>query len=172
MPNCLIGGAARQMDFDLRLHLDDAGGDFHHAQPERIELGDPPGGGLGHQRPQAPQKPVGASVQEQPELVGGRLRTRGAVGEVCLPRLDVVFRPPAPAVEVLVEGTAVAGGEVGDDEAGIGALAASLDPGDDAADPAPAAGGVVEMLWGERRGAWHLRCSDQTKRMMPHDPHG
>ena len=58
----------------------------------------------------------------------------------------MVFRLAAPAVEVLVEGTAVAVAEVGDDEAGIGAVAAGLDAGDDAADPAPAAGGVEELL--------------------------
>jgi hypothetical protein len=36
--------------------------------------------------------------------------------------------------------------EVGDDEAGIGAVAAGLDAGDDTADPPPAAGGVMEFL--------------------------
>ena len=156
MPNCLIGGAARQMDFDLRLHLDDAGGaeSRQAGRPDRV-----PGEELkGSRREEAlMMQPPTASYRKSPssasvpdaarKLVGGRLRTRGAVGgEVCLPRLDVVFRLPAPAVEVLVEGTAVAGGEVGDDEAGIGALAASFDPGDDAADPAPAAGGVKEFL--------------------------
>ena len=101
----------------------------------------------GHQRAQAPQQPVGAGVQEQPELVGGGLGTRGAVGgEVGFPGLDVVFRLSAPAVEVLVQRTAVAVAEVGDDEAGIGAVAAGLDAGDDPADPAPAAGGVIEFL--------------------------
>ena len=58
----------------------------------------------------------------------------------------MVFRLPAPAVEVLVEGSTVAGAKVGDDEADIGALVASFDACDDAADPAPAAGGVVELL--------------------------
>ena len=58
----------------------------------------------------------------------------------------MVFRLAAPAVEVLVEGTAVAVAEVGDDETGIGAVAAGLDARDDAADPAPAAGGVEELL--------------------------
>src|SRR5512132_320476 len=62
------------------------------------------------------------------------------------PGLDVVFRLAAPAVELLVQRLATAMAEVGDDEAGIGALAAGLDAGDDAADPAPAAGGVMELL--------------------------
>src|SRR5512132_1745902 len=88
-----------------------------------------------------------AGVQEQAELVGGGLGTRGPVGgEVRFPGLDVVFRLSAPAVEVLVQRAAVAVAEVGDDEAGIGAVAAGLDAGDDAADPAPAVGGVEEFL--------------------------
>ena len=147
VPDRLIGRAAWQMDLDLGFHLDDASGGLDQAQPERVELGDPPGGGLGHQRPQAPQQPVGAGVQEQPELVGGGLETRGTVGdEVSFPGLDVIFRLSAPAIEVLVEGTSAAEAEVGDDEAGIGAVAAGLDAGDGPADPAPAAGGVKELL--------------------------
>src|SRR5512132_902731 len=100
-----------------------------------------------HQHPQAPQQPVGAGVDKQPELGGGGLGARGAAGgEVGFPGLDVVFRLAAPAVEVLVEGTAAAVAEVGDDEADIGALAAGLDAGDDAADSPPTAGGVMELL--------------------------
>src|SRR6266542_902358 len=62
------------------------------------------------------------------------------------PGLDVVFRLAAPAVELLVQRSATAMAEVGDDEAGIGAVGTGLDAGDDAADPAPAAGGVMELL--------------------------
>src|SRR5512132_261365 len=62
------------------------------------------------------------------------------------PGLDVVFRLSAPAVELLVQRSAVAVAEVGDDEAGIGAVGTGLEAGDDAADPAPAAGGVMELL--------------------------
>src|SRR5512147_164578 len=143
----LIGRAGRQMDLDLGFHLDDAGGDLDEAQPQRVELRDPPGRGPGHQGAQAPQQPIGAGVQEQPELVGGGLGTRGAVGgEVGFPSLNVIFRLAAPAVEVLVEGTAAAVAEGGDDEAGIGAVAAGLDAGDDAADPAPGVCGVEELL--------------------------
>ena len=38
----LIGCAGRQVDLNLGFHLDDAGGDLDQAQPERVELGDPP----------------------------------------------------------------------------------------------------------------------------------
>src|SRR5512132_2804761 len=58
----------------------------------------------------------------------------------------MVFRLAASAVEVLVQRSAVAVAEVGDDEAGVGAVAAGLDAGDDAADPAPGLGGVEEFL--------------------------
>ena len=50
------------------------------------------------------------------------------------------------AVEVLVQRARRAGGEVGDDEAGIGPLRAGLDAGDDALDPAPAGRVVVDFL--------------------------
>ena len=58
----------------------------------------------------------------------------------------MVLRLAAPAVEVLVQRAAVAVAEVGDDEAAVGAVAAGLDAGDDAADPAPGLGGVEEVL--------------------------
>src|SRR5512134_3943856 len=58
----------------------------------------------------------------------------------------MVFRLAAPEVEILVQRSAVAVAKIGDDEAGIGALVTGLDAGDDAADPAPAAGSVVEFL--------------------------
>jgi hypothetical protein len=86
-------------------------------------------------------------VQKQPELIGGGLGARGAVGgEMGFPGLDVVLRLAARAVEILVQRPAAAVAEVGDDEAGIGAVAAGLDTGDDAADPAPGLGGVEEFL--------------------------
>src|SRR5512144_1796328 len=62
------------------------------------------------------------------------------------PGFYVVFRLSTPAIELLVQRPAVAVAEVGDDEAGIGAVAAGLDAGDDAADPAPGLGGVMEFL--------------------------
>src|SRR5215471_15435909 len=66
-------------------------------------------------------------------------------GEVVLPRLDVVLGLAAGAVEPLVEVFGAAAFEVGDDEAGIGSRRSNLDPRDDALDPTPAAGGVVEL---------------------------
>ena len=64
---------------------------------------------LGIEDAQAPHQPVGAGVQEQPELVGGGLGARGAVGgQMRLPGLDVVFRLAAPAVDILVEDAGVA----------------------------------------------------------------
>ena len=85
-------------------------------------------------------------MQEQAELVGLGLVAGGAVGgEMVLPRLDVVLRLTARAVEPLVELLGAAALEVGDDEAGIGSLGAGLDPRDDALDPAPAVGGIVEL---------------------------
>ena len=84
-------------------------------------------------------------MQEQPELVGGGLGARGAVGgEVSFPGLDMF--PLARRRRILVQRPAVAVAEVGDDEAGVGAVAAGLDAGDDAADPAPGLGGVEESL--------------------------
>lgn len=147
VPDRLIGNAGRQMDLDPGFHLDDAGGTFDQAQPEGVELGDPPGGAPRHQRPQAPEQPVGAGVEEQPELVGGGLGARGAIGsEMRFPGLDMVFRLTAPAVEILVQRSAATMAEVGDDKAGIGSLITGLDAGDDAADPAPTAGGIEKFL--------------------------
>ena len=86
-------------------------------------------------------------MQEQPELVRGRLGAGRAVGgEMRLPGLDVVLGRAAPAVDILVERLGLSAGEVGDDEAGVGALIADLDAGDDALNPAPAGGAVEELL--------------------------
>ena len=38
----LIGGAGRQVDLDLGFQFDDAGGEFDQAQPQGVELHDPP----------------------------------------------------------------------------------------------------------------------------------
>lgn len=76
----LIRRAGRQMHLDLRLHLHDARGDLHQAQPQCIELHRAPAGALWHQRAQAPQQPVRPGVQEQAELVGRRPGAGGPVG--------------------------------------------------------------------------------------------
>ena len=57
----LIGSACRQVDLDLGLQFDDAGGDLDQAQPQRVELHDAPGGAPRHglaQRPQQPDAPA------------------------------------------------------------------------------------------------------------------
>jgi hypothetical protein len=63
-----------------------------------------------------------------------------------LPRLDVVLGLAAGAVERLVELLGTAALQVGHDEARVDALGPGLDPRDDALDPAPALGTVVEFL--------------------------
>src|SRR5215212_7961556 len=85
-------------------------------------------------------------MQKQPELVGGGLGARGAIGgKVRLPRLDVIFRGAAPAIDLVIERTSVSGRQVRDDEAGVCSIGPSLNAGDDALDPAPAGGAVVEL---------------------------
>jgi hypothetical protein len=86
-------------------------------------------------------------MEEKPELVGGRLGAGRAVGgQMSLEGLYVVLGLTAPAVDVFVERTGVAPGQVGDDEAGVRSLRADLDAGDDALDAAPALSAVEEFL--------------------------
>jgi hypothetical protein len=62
-------------------------------------------------------------VQEQAKLVGlGRMAGSAIGGEVVLPRLDVVFGLAASAVEPFVEVLGAAALQVGDNEAGVGAI--------------------------------------------------
>src|SRR4051812_13790181 len=85
-------------------------------------------------------------MQKQPELVGGGLRAGGPIGgKVRLPRLDVVLRLAAPALDVLIKDTRVSGRQARDDEAGVCSVGAGLNASDDALDPAPAGGAVVEL---------------------------
>src|SRR3954462_13840463 len=70
---------------------------------------------------------------------------RAIGGKVRLPRLDVVLRRAAPAVELFIKHTRVACGQARDDEAGVCSVGAGLDARDDALDPAPAGGAVVEL---------------------------
>ena len=70
----------------------------------------------------------------------------GAVGgEVVLPRLDVILGLAAGAVEPLVKVLGAAAFKVGDNKADVGASGPRFDAGDDALDPAPALGGIVEL---------------------------
>src|SRR3954451_24980021 len=96
-------------------------------------------------------------MQKQPELVGGCFGAGRAIGsQVRLPRLDVIFRRAAPAINVFVEHASVSGRQARDDEAGVCSVGPGLDARDDALDPAPAGGAVVELritahlarLWG------------------------
>src|SRR5262249_27605134 len=51
----------------------------------------------------------------------------------------------ASAVEPFIEVLGAAAFEIGDDKAGVGSRGPGLDAGDDALDPAPTLGGVVEL---------------------------
>src|SRR3954463_3172335 len=85
-------------------------------------------------------------MQKQPELVSGCLGAGRAIGgKVRLPGFDVVLRLAAPAIDVLIQHTSVSGRQARDDEAGVCPLGAGLNAGDDALDPAPARGSVVEL---------------------------
>ena len=70
----LRGARCRQVNADHRLHLDDARSDFDEAQAQPVELRDTPDRSLRHGDAQAPHQPIGAGVQEQPQLVGAGLR--------------------------------------------------------------------------------------------------
>jgi hypothetical protein len=63
-----------------------------------------------------------------------------------LPRLDVIFGLAALAIDIIAECAGIALLEIGDDETRVRALRAGLDAGDDALDPAPTGGAVLEML--------------------------
>jgi hypothetical protein len=61
-----------------------------------------------------------------------------------LPRLDVVLRLAAGAIDILVNRAAGQPAEAGDDEPRIGALRPGLNASDDALHPVPACGTVME----------------------------
>src|SRR5215210_1852875 len=85
-------------------------------------------------------------MQKQPELVGGCFGAGRAIGsKVRLPGFDVVLRRAASAIDLFIEHTRVSGWQARDDEAGVGPLGPGLDAGDDALNPAPAGGAVVEL---------------------------
>ena len=69
----------------------------------------------------------------------------------------MVFCLTSAAVDLFVEPAGRALFEIGDDEAGVGALIADFDPGDDPLDPAPAFGAIVERLE-----AAHFACACST----------
>ncbi len=65
---------------------------------------------------------------------------------MALPRLDMVVRLTAPAVEVFVDHARRSGSEVDDDEAAVSALRPGLEAGDDVLDAGPAGGTIVKFL--------------------------
>lgn len=74
-------------------------------------------------------------MQEQPKLVGLPAMTGGAVGfGIGLVILDHVFHPAPGAIDSLIEELGPAG-QVGNDEAYVGALRGGLDAGDDGTHP-------------------------------------
>src|SRR3954469_20360733 len=85
-------------------------------------------------------------MQEEAELVGAGFGAGRAIGsKVRLPGFDVVLRRAASAIDLFIEHTSVSGRQARDDEAGVGPLGPGLNAGDDALDPAPARGSVVEL---------------------------
>jgi hypothetical protein len=142
----LIRAGGGQADPDTLLEFINAGGDLDQAQAEGVELGGAPGRPLGQGRLERPDQPVRRGVQEQAELVGRRPAARGAVGrQVPLIGFDVVRHLATGTVGPLIQALAPAGGEVGHDEADIDALVARFDADDDAPDPRPAFGAIVEF---------------------------
>src|SRR3982750_147070 len=90
-------------------------------------------------------------MQKQPELVRGGFSAGGPIGgKVRLPRLDVIFRGAAPAIDVVIERTSVSGRQVRDDEAGVCPVGAGLDARDAALDPAPAGGAQRAIVLASR----------------------
>jgi hypothetical protein len=122
---------------DHRFHFDDASGDLDEAQAQGVELSDAPHRTLWHRDAKSPHQPIGAGVEEQPELIGGRFCAgRSVRRQMGLPGFDVVFGLAAPAIDVFIERAGIALPQIGDDEAGVGSFLADFDAGDDAFDSA------------------------------------
>ena len=142
----LVGVGRWQRDLDAGDEFSNPGGDLDEGEAQSVELGVAPKRGLRRQAAQGVQEPVGGGMDQEPELIGGRLGARRSVGgEVQLVRLDRILGLAATAVEDLVE-PARGAGEVGDDEAAVAAERRCLDTGDDPALLAlPALGGVAQV---------------------------
>ena len=113
--------------------FDDAGADLEQAQPEGGKLGAGERGCTGDGVAQGEHQPIGAGVQDQPELIGERALAGGSVrGELSLVQLDQVLGLAAGAVDIFVEMAGLAA-QRGDDVAGVGAARGLLQPGDDPA---------------------------------------
>ena len=106
----------------MRVTISDARGDLDQTEPDRIELRLAPEGCAGRQAAQAQHQPVGGGVDQQAELVGGRLAARGAVGgKVQLMRLDQIFGLSTRAIELFIERLGIAL-QIGDDEAAVSCI--------------------------------------------------
>ena len=91
-------------------------------------------------------------------MVGGGPGAGCAIGgEVGFPGLDVIFRLASPAIDLLVQPAGRALLEICNDEAGVRALIADLDAGDDPLDAAPAFRAVVEGLGAMRLAGFRCR---------------
>ena len=97
-----VGG--RQGDFDAGDHLANTPGHLDQTEADRVELGIAPERSPGRQAAQGRQQPVRSGVDQQSELVGGRLGAGGAVGgEVKLVRLNQVLGLSSGAIDLVVE---------------------------------------------------------------------
>ena len=138
--------AGREGELDPALQLLDADGNLHERAPDGLEGGAAPARALRCRTAQRMQQPVGAHVQEEPELVGLPARAGGLVGSrPALHVLDQVLGVAARAEHLLVERLA-APFEVGDDEAHVSAHGRRLDACDELARPAPLAGPVGQLM--------------------------
>ena len=90
------------------------------------------------------EQPVGGGVDQEPELVGRRTAAGGAIrGEVQFVGLDQILGLAACTVDFVVK-PARRAGDVGDDEAAVGAFRRGLDPGDHLSLDMPASRGIAE----------------------------
>src|SRR5450631_3173440 len=71
----LIRGRLWQVQANLRPQHLDAYRELDETQPQRVKLRDPPVRAARHQRAQAPHQPIGADMQKQAHLIGGRAAT-------------------------------------------------------------------------------------------------
>ncbi len=106
----LIWIGRRQGDPDAGFEFLDAHGDLKESAAQGFERRLAPQRFPGRRLAELVQQPVGAGVQEEPELVGLPAVARRAVGfGVKLVILDHVFHPAAGAIDLLVKHLGPAG---------------------------------------------------------------
>ncbi len=92
-------------------------------QAQGVKLRNAPHRAFWHGHAQAPHEPRSSGVQEQPQLVRCRLRTRRAIHrQMRLPGFDVGFGFAAPAVDILIKHAGISRHQIGDHEAHTGAF--------------------------------------------------